>query len=127
MIRYADDFVILVHGTEAHAQTIKEQTAEFMREHIRLTLSPEKTAITHVDDGFDFLGQGLRKKHKRLTWTQVKPRYWGRHWTSPDGTRLYWPGEVRIKRYRYRGYHIPSPWATTGETRFTDRPEVTDT
>ncbi len=210
MVRYADDFVILVHGTEAHAQKIKEQTAEFMREHMRLTLSPEKTAITHVDDGFDFLGQRivrytragrlpvaytfpgrqalgnikhrikeltrnhttslslnelvrtlnpilrgwtnyhrhgaasrcfsyldyylwwrivrwLRKKHKRLTWTQVKRRYWGHNWTSPDGTRLYWPGEVKIKRYRYRGYRIPSPWTTPRETRFTDRPEVADT
>ena len=210
MIRYADDFVILVHGTEAHAQIIKEQTAEFMREYMRLTLSPEKTAITHVDDGFDFLGfriqrrpwnnrslvafsfpsqqalgeikyrikqltgrhttslsldelvrtlnpilrgwtnyhrhnaasrcfnyldyylwwrivRWLRKKHKRLTWTKVKRRYWGHDWTSPDGTRLYWPGEVKIKRYRYRGYRIPSPWTTEGEPRFTDRPEVADT
>ena len=210
IVRYADDFVILVRGTEAQAQTIKEQTAEFMAEHMRLTLSPEKTAITHVDDGFDFLGQRvirrardgrlpaaynfpsqqalgdikhrikeltgrhttslsldelvhtlnpilrgwtnyhrhaassrcfnyldyylwwrivrwLRKKHKRLTWTQVKRRYWGHNWTTPDGTRLYWPGEVKIRRYRYRGYRIASPWATNGETRFTDRAEVADT
>src|SRR6266542_4758222 len=32
MIRYADDFVVLVRGTKAHAQALKEQTAEFMRE-----------------------------------------------------------------------------------------------
>ena len=43
MIRYADDFVILVRGTKAQAQALKEQTAEFMREQMRLTLSPEKT------------------------------------------------------------------------------------
>ena len=43
MIRYADDFVVLVRGTEAQAHAIKEQTAEFMREQMRLTLSPEKT------------------------------------------------------------------------------------
>jgi RNA-directed DNA polymerase len=56
MIRYADDFVVLVRGSEAHAHAIKEQTAAFMAEQMRLTLSPEKTAITHVDDGFDLLG-----------------------------------------------------------------------
>jgi len=52
MVRYADDFVVLVRGTEAHARAIKQQTAEFMAEQMRLTLSPEKTHITHVDDGF---------------------------------------------------------------------------
>jgi RNA-directed DNA polymerase len=51
MIRYADDFVILIRGTKAQAQALKERTAEFMREQMRLTLSPEKTHITHVDDG----------------------------------------------------------------------------
>jgi len=56
MIRFADDFVVMVRGTEAQAHAIKEQTAEFMAEHMRLTLSPEKTATTHVDDGFDLLG-----------------------------------------------------------------------
>src|SRR3954447_10482432 len=44
MIRYADDFVVLVRGTEAQANAIKEPRAEFMREQMRLTLSPEKTA-----------------------------------------------------------------------------------
>ncbi|HKN46060.1 MAG TPA: group II intron reverse transcriptase/maturase [Propionibacteriaceae bacterium] len=56
MVRFADDFVVLVRGTEAQAHAIKKQTAEFMAEQMRLTLSPEKTAITHVDDGFDLLG-----------------------------------------------------------------------
>ncbi len=54
MIRYADDFVILVRGTRAQAEALKQQTGEFLSD--RLTLSPEKTRITHVDEGFDFLG-----------------------------------------------------------------------
>jgi len=53
--------VILVRGTKAQAQAIKEQTAEFMAKHMRLTLSPGKTAITHVDDGFDFLGFRIQR------------------------------------------------------------------
>ena len=57
----------------------------------------------------------LRKKHPRLTWKQIRRRYWGRHWTSPDGTRLYWPGQVPVTRYRYRGHRIPTPWAPPDE------------
>jgi RNA-directed DNA polymerase len=62
MIRFADDFVVLVRGTEAQARAIKEQTAEFMQEHMRLKLSPEKTHITHVDDGFDLLGFRVKRR-----------------------------------------------------------------
>ena len=69
MIRYADDFVVLVRGTEAQAHAIKEQTAEFMAEQMRLTLSPEKTHITHVDDGFDLLGFRI----KRRPWRAPSP------------------------------------------------------
>ncbi len=65
MIRYADDFVVLVRGTQAQAHAIKEQTAEFMREHMRLTLSPEKTCVTHVDDGFDLLGFRVKRRPGR--------------------------------------------------------------
>jgi hypothetical protein len=68
MIRYADDFVVLVRGTDAQAHAIKKQTAEFMREQMRLTLSPEKTAITHVDAGFDL----LRFRVKRAPWRANK-------------------------------------------------------
>jgi RNA-directed DNA polymerase len=207
MVRFADDFVVLVRGTEAQAHQIKKQTAEFMAEQMRLTLSPEKTHITHVDDGFDLLGfrivrapwrvkkrvaytfpsqralrdvmhriktltkrstmnlsldeliqalnpilrgwanyhrhnaskrcfaylsyylwwrviRWIRAKHPRMTWKQIKRRYWGRNWTSPEGTRLAWPVEVPVTRYRFRGHRISSPWAaTTGTGRDTTRPE----
>ena len=208
MIRYADDFVVLVRGTEAQAHALKERTAEFMREHMRLTLSPEKTSVTHVDDGFDLLGfrikrrpwragnrhvaytfpsqralrsvmhriktltqrnttylsldelihalnpilrgwcnyfrhaaskrcfaylsyylwwrvmRWLRKKYPRLTWKQIRRKYWGIKWTGPEGARFAWPAEVAVTRYRYRGHRIPSPWADTGTGQVTTRPET---
>ena len=64
----------------------------------------------------------LRKKYPRLTWKQIRRRCWGHHWTSGEGTRLAWPDEVGVTRYRYRGHRIPSPWATTGTGRATTRP-----
>jgi RNA-directed DNA polymerase len=204
-VRYADDFLVLVAGSRAQAEAIKQATAEFLAKRMRLTLSPEKTAITHVDDGFDFLGwhvkrvhrsgrepvaitfpsdralgdikhriktltksnmvnlsldqlihalnpilrgwtnyhrhgaakrcfgylscylwwrviRWLRKKYPRLTWKQIKRRYWGRDWTSPEGARLHWPAEVKVTRYR--GRRNPSPWAAPGTGQATTRPEA---
>lgn len=71
MVRFADDFVVLVRSTEAQAHEIKEQTAEFMAEQMRLTLSPEKTAITHVDDGFDLLGFRIKRRPWRTAGKHV--------------------------------------------------------
>ena len=71
MIRFADDFVVLVRGTEAQAHAIKMQAAEFMAEQMRLTLSPEKTAITHVDDGFDLLGFRIKRRPWRAAGKHV--------------------------------------------------------
>ena len=42
MVRFADDFVVLVRGTDPKPMPSQEQTAEFMREQLRLTLSPRK-------------------------------------------------------------------------------------
>ena len=64
IVRYADDFV-LVCDTEQEAVLIKEKIADFLESNIGLTLSEEKTKITHISEGFDFLGFNLRKyKHK---------------------------------------------------------------
>jgi RNA-directed DNA polymerase len=197
MVRYADDFVVLVRGTRAQAEALKEQTAELLSDRLRLTLSPEKTRITHVDQGFDFLGfrvvrlprpgrtpvafsfpskravtglrhrikeltgrattnltldalihalnpvlRGwttyyrhaaskhcftyldhylwrrlvgwLRKKHPRLTWKQIRRRYWSREWTSNDGARIHWPSKVAITRYLPRRLRLP--WTTSRTT-----------
>jgi RNA-directed DNA polymerase len=55
-IRYADDFVVLVAGTHEHAEAEKEALAEFLRTHLGLELSPQKTKTTATADGFNFLG-----------------------------------------------------------------------
>jgi hypothetical protein len=55
-VRYADDFVILSNGTRAQAEAMREEVREFLATELHLTLSMEKTKITHLNDGFDFLG-----------------------------------------------------------------------
>ena len=56
MVRYADDFVVLVAGTREQAEAEKRALAVFLKEELHMDLSMEKTKITGVRDGFDFLG-----------------------------------------------------------------------
>ena len=68
-VRYADDFIVTGRSKELLEQEIKPLIEEFMRER-GLALSPEKTKITHIDEGFDFLGQNVRKYNGKLL---IKP------------------------------------------------------
>ncbi|MER8672331.1 reverse transcriptase/maturase family protein [Mesorhizobium sp. M1156] len=60
--RYADDFVVIVKGTKVHAEEIREECRAFVQDRLKLTLNMEKTHITHVDDGFVFLGHRIIRK-----------------------------------------------------------------
>ena len=60
--RYADDFVVIVKGTKAHAREIREECRAFLEDHLKLRWNMEKTHITHVNDGFVFLGHRIIRK-----------------------------------------------------------------
>ena len=60
--RYADDFVIIVKGNKAHAEVIREACQAFLEDTLKLTLNMDKTHITHVNDGFVFLGHRIIRK-----------------------------------------------------------------
>lgn len=60
LVRYADDFIVTGRTKQLLEQEVKPMIAEFMRSR-GLELSEEKTSITHIDAGFDFLGQSVRK------------------------------------------------------------------
>lgn len=59
-IRYADDFVVTAASKELLEDKVRPLVADFLRAR-GLTLSDSKTRITHVADGFDFLGWNVRK------------------------------------------------------------------
>jgi RNA-directed DNA polymerase len=65
MVRYADDFIITGHSQEWLEHEVRPAVAEFLAER-GLVLSPEKTRITHIKDGFDFLGWNIRKYNGKL-------------------------------------------------------------
>lgn len=61
-IRYADDFIVLVTGTKEDACKEKQALEKFLKDNAGLRLSPEKTHITSVEDGFIFLGHRVRMR-----------------------------------------------------------------
>lgn len=64
-IRYADDFVYLLEGPKEEAFVIKEQIKKFLRDKIGLEFNDQKTLITHITEGFNFLGAYI-KMQKRV-------------------------------------------------------------
>ena len=77
-IRYADDFIATGRSKDLLEREIKPLIEQFLRER-GLELSPTKTVITHVETGFDFLGQNVR-------------RY-------PDGKRRIKPSSKNVKTF----------------------------
>ncbi len=65
LVRFADDLIILSNGTREATVKMKDEVAGFLKDELKLELSQEKTAITHVTDGFDFLGFHIRKYKSR--------------------------------------------------------------
>jgi RNA-directed DNA polymerase len=197
IVRYADDFVIMVHGSKEHAEALREEAAGVLAP-LGLRLSAAKTRVCHLDEGLDFLGfriqrrlkkgtarkhiytypskkalasitgkvraltrgsrhrtladllrqvnavlRGwcnyfqygvskatfhyvdmftwrritlwLRKRHKGINWKTLYRRFLTAKGDTPaEGkVEMFRPHMVEVTRYRWRGYHIPAPWAST--------------
>jgi RNA-directed DNA polymerase len=83
LVRFADDFLITGATRELLEEGVKPLIEEFLSER-GLELSPEKTVVTHVRDGFDFLGQTVRK----------------RRWSSGDREKLFiTPSKKSVKAF----------------------------
>jgi RNA-directed DNA polymerase len=90
LVRYADDFVILTNGPKAMVTDIKDEFGAILNA-LGLTLSPEKTHITHVNDGYEFLGFHIQRRPKR---------------SNPQEYALYvTPTERNVQRYKDKIRH----------------------
>jgi RNA-directed DNA polymerase len=63
LIRYADDFVIMVGGRREHAEVLWDEVAAVLAP-MGLRLSVEKTRVCHIDEGFEFLGWRIQRQIK---------------------------------------------------------------
>jgi RNA-directed DNA polymerase len=71
VIRYADDFIVTGESKEILQEKVIPAIGSLLEER-GLNLSEEKTRITRIEDGFDFLGQHLRKYGDKLIITPSK-------------------------------------------------------
>ncbi len=69
VVRYADDFIVTGATKEILETEVRPVVEQFMSTR-GLELSEEKTRITHIEEGFDFLGQNVRKYNGKLL---IKP------------------------------------------------------
>jgi RNA-directed DNA polymerase len=98
-VRYADDFVVLCNGTKAQALEMKEELKNFL-DNMGLKLSEEKTKVTHITEGFTFLGY------------QVIRKIGGKGKMVP---KVLIP-ESAIKRFQHKARRILSPTTTNEST-----------
>lgn len=87
VVRYADDFVVLC-ASEAEAHAARDCAGKAL-ETLRLEFEPSKTAITHFDTGFDFLGARFERDAYRYLWRDKRITVEG---DFPDWLLAYGPG-----------------------------------
>lgn len=117
LIRFADDFVITGESKELLEQKVKPLVASFLQKR-GLTLSKEKTKITHIEEGFEFLGQHVKKyrgtkllikpsksSHKQLS-RKLKETF-KRHRTSTQETLIRQLNPI-IRGWCYYHCHVVS-------------------
>jgi RNA-directed DNA polymerase len=63
LVRYADDFVVLVNGTRGNVEALQAEVATVLAP-MGLRLSPAKTQVVHMSEGFDFLGFHIQWRRK---------------------------------------------------------------
>jgi RNA-directed DNA polymerase len=78
LTRYADDFVVMVNGARSHVDSLWDRVSGILA-RIGLRLAPDKTRVSHIDEGFDFLGFRIRRHRQRgsdrkLIYTYPSPR-----------------------------------------------------
>ena len=90
-VRYADDFIVTATNKDILNNKVKPLIEEFLSER-GLQLSPEKTKVTHITEGFDFLGQNIRMYSKQKLY--IRP--------SKDSFKSVVP-KIKEKIVKHRG------------------------
>ena len=68
LVRFADDFAVVSNAGIAEVRAAKQEIKEFLATELHLELSEEKTRITHVNEGFTFLGFHIQRRKPEGRW-----------------------------------------------------------
>jgi Reverse transcriptase (RNA-dependent DNA polymerase) len=97
LIRYADDSVVMVAGTRADTEALREESGTF-------------GYLNH--DTWWRVARWIRNRHARLSWKELRRKvFTDRYRIVADGIELFNPATVATVHDRWRGYHIPTTWS----------------
>lgn len=102
-IRYAEDFVILLEGAKSEALNIRDKVKDFLHNNVGLDLNMEKTIVSHMNEGFNFLGayiKTLKNVDKRM---KTKTRN-GTAMRGNERARVNMPTENLIAKFNKAGF-----------------------
>jgi retron-type reverse transcriptase len=104
-IRYADDFVFLLQGSKAEALVIKEDITNFLLKFTGLELNADKTLVTHITEGFHFLGAFV-KMQRRVGFMMKNRTTTGKHITMRANIRanVCMPTKLLIEKLIKAGF-----------------------
>jgi hypothetical protein len=126
--RYADDFVIGVIGSKADAEKVKSDIKEFLSDKLKLTLSDEKTKVTHSGEMIRYLGYDFTIS-RSLDTKRRKDGALTRAWYGK--VRLYVPHDKWVGKLReYKAFKIwkdktkGEVWKTMHRGALMNRPEM---
>jgi RNA-directed DNA polymerase len=111
LARYADDFVVFTNGSKAEAIALKNEF-DAMLSSIGLTLSPNKTLVTHVNDGFDFLGFHIQRRPQHL-----RPECQVTYVTPSERNVLRYKDKIRTILKNTQGDVVNKIWAVNRVVR----------
>jgi RNA-directed DNA polymerase len=96
----ATRLVVVSNGTLAEAKAVKEELKDFLSTSLHLELSEEKTNITHINDGIDFLGFNIQRVNPEGRWVvHLRPTEKGKQRIKKKIKDLTIRGWTRLDEY----------------------------
>ena len=101
-VRYADDWLAGVCGTKRECEELKAEIADFLKTELKLTLSEEKTLITHSSQNVRFLGYDICvRRNQQVKGHRMKNGTWRKTRSLNGKVALTVPHKDKIERFLF--------------------------
>jgi len=115
-VRYADDWcVFITRASKQYAEALREKIREFLLRECGLELSVEKTHVTHVRDGYDFLGfrlsYGIGQSGKSVPKIKIGQKALRNVKLRLNEAMRYRPSQESVARRLWRGSAVVRGWS----------------
>ena len=101
-VRYADDWLVGICGNKRECEELKAEIAEFLKTELNLTLSEEKTLITHSSEKVRFLGYNVSvRRNNEVKGHRMKNGKWRKSRTLHMKVELTVPHKDKIEKFMF--------------------------